>query len=630
MEIVTVTPLTNNVGREELSYFTDRDISEGSLVSVSIRNRLSPALVIKKEPVSKVKTRIKSSSFGLKKINSILTPKFYSKDIIEAARETADFYATSLGSVLKAVTPKAVLDEALKEMAVETDTLSEMKPETSLLQLSLNDRLTFYKQHIRESLARGKIIFICVPTRRDAEYISNYLKKGIEHLTFTLHGDMTVKSTRDAWEAISNRNPKLIVSTGLFLSAPCGPINTLILEREASETYYTTKRPHFNISFFARTLARKSGAKLISADSILSIESFKDYSEGDLTEIFPLQKRYADGSKVSIVDMANLENKEKKSKLFPYLSFSALQKIYERESEHAFVYTARRGLSPTTTCSDCGFTFSCSRCSSPLVLHGKDKIRSFICHSCNSSKEPKDVCPGCGSWRLTQLGIGSEKIADLMEKALPDRKIVRMDSDNASTRKKEDVLWESFKDKKGSILVGTELALNRIRTDSLEIGTVLVASIDSLLTYPNYSASEKAFRNLIEMTLIAKRETIIQTRLPNQRLLSDLKNKKVINFLREEADIREKLSYPPFSVLITVTYSGDHNGLSRKESLLNERFTSENPVFFRSISERKRGQIVKKMLIRVENGEWPREDLLERLKSLPLEYKVAVNPPVIV
>ena len=630
MEIVTVTPLTHTVGKDELSYFTDRNISEGSLVSVNIRNRLSPALVIRKESVSNAKTRIKSSSYGLKKIDSVLTPRFYSKDIFEAARETADFYATSLGSVLKAVTPKAVLDESLKEIAIEIDAPSEMKPEASVLQLSLDDRLTFYKQHIRESLARGKITFICVPTRRDAEYISDHLKKGIEHLTFTLHGDMTTKATLDAWKAVSNREPKLIVSTGLFLSVPCGSIDTLILEREASENYYTRKRPHFSIAFFARALARRSGAKLITGDSVLSIKSFKEYNEGSLSEIFPLQKRYTEGSSVSVVDMTDLESKERKSKLFPFLSFSALQKIYERENEHAFVYTARRGLSPTTTCGDCGFTFSCQKCSSPLVLHGKERNRSFMCHVCNYSKEPRDTCPECGSWKLTQLGIGSEKIADLMEKALPDRKIVRMDSDNASTRKKEDALWKSLSEAEGSILVGTELALNRIRSGDLEVGTVLVASMDSLLTYPNYSANEKAFRNLIEMTLISKRETIIQTRIPEQRLLSNIKSKKVIDFLREEVDIREQLSYPPFSVLITVTYSGNQDALGRKERLLNERFATETPVFFRSISEKRRGQIVKKMLIRLENGDWHDKDLLERLKSLSLEYKVAVNPPVIV
>ncbi|MGM0629249.1 MAG: hypothetical protein ACQESA_02380 [Patescibacteria group bacterium] len=632
MEIVTVAPLVHLPGKEELSYFTDKDIEVGSVVSVEIRSKSAPALVLKKETVSDVKSRIKTSSFGLKKINSILSQKLYSNSTLEAARETANFYNAPIGAILKSVTPKTVLENpSLSEECGDEISQSEMRPESSVLQASLKDRLVFYKQNIRGSLAKGDTILICTPTQRDAEYISEHLKKGIEHLTFTFHGGMSPKKIKEEWKRLSGKSPKLIISTGSFLSMPCGAINTLILEREASESYYVNKRPHFDITFFARVLARKKGAKFISADTVLSVRSFKECQEDERTETTPLQKRYTVGSRVSVTDMATLKDKEKNNKFYPLLSSQLLEILRERPSEHSFIYTARRGLSPITTCGDCGAIFSCSRCFSPLVLHGKTKKeRVFVCHQCNKSEKTKDSCPECGSWKLTQLGVGSEKVAEFLSEAVPERKVVRLDSDNAKAKKKEESIWRDFKDTKGSILVGTEMALNRIRTGDVEIGTSAVASADSLLTYPNYSAGEKIFRNLLEIALITEKDTLIQTRVPQHRILADLRSKKVLNFLRQEMDIRQKLFYPPFSVLVIVTFSGNKNTLERKENGLADKFASYEPVFFRSISEKKRGQVVKKMLIRIKSEDWPEKTILNHLKYLPLEYKVSVNPPVIV
>ncbi len=628
MNLVNVTPLSQTTGKEELSYFTDLDLSLGSIVSVDIRNKVTPALVVGKESVSDAKTRIKSGSYKLKKINNILTKSLYSADVIEAAQATSEFYAVSLGGILKASTPKAVLDKPPDIKKDKKKTINEMKPEAMVLQVSREDRITFYKQYIRGSLARGRGVFICVPTKKDVEYIADRLKKGIEHATFSLHGSMSVKATREAWEKISDKEAKLIVSTSLFLSAIDGSFDTLILEREASDSYYTTKRPFFNLGFFARMLAQKTGVKFIAADSVLSVETYREYEDEKFSEAGSVQKSYREGAEVSVIDMTGLE--EEKNPLLPFLSSTLLESLKRSTSGHSFVYTARRGLAPTTTCSDCGYTFFCPKCFSPTVLHGKEKKRLFICHTCGYSHEPRDKCPKCKSWRLTQLGIGSERVVGLLEKAFPKREVLRMDSDNTGTVKKEEMIWSKFKNTPGSILVGTEMAVNKIRSDNIEIQTTAIASIDSLLTYPNYSSGEKVFRVLMEMALTTERNMIIQTRAPEQRLLSDIKRKNVFKFFEEELDIRKKLFYPPFSIPITVTFSGNKFKLEEKEKILECIFASHQPIFFRSISERVRGQRVKKMLLRSPRLEWPDEKIVEGLKSLPPEYKVAVHPPTIV
>lgn len=628
MDLVTVTPLVQTTGKEELSYFTNKKIKKGSLVSVNIRNKEVPALVLRKEPVKNAKSRIKSSNYGLKKINSVIANRFYPENMIEAAKETSKFYCAPIGGILKAVTPISVLQFRVKSKTKKKNKDREMKPEVSVLQVSLDERILFYKQHIRGVLARGKSVFICTPTKKDTEYLSQNLKKGIEHATFTLHGGMSEKETIRKWKEALKKEPKLIISTGLFLSLFNDTFESLILERESSDSYYSNKRPFFNMNFLASHLAKKNGAKFISADTVLSVKTYNRYKEGHFSEAIPIQKKYRNGAHVSIVDMTMINEKE--NTLMPFLCTLALKKLSIKPLKRSFVYTARRGLSPTTTCRDCGFTFSCSKCSSPLVLHEKKGKRLFICHACAYSEIPQDLCHKCGSWRLIQLGVGSEYMAEILQKFFPERNVIRIDSDSAKTATKEEKLWQLFTKDTKSILVGTDLALNRMRSDNTKIGNVVVASIDSLLTYPNYSAGERVFRTLTELSLRAEDNIVIQTRVPEQQLLGHIKNKENVNFFEEELEIRKKLHYPPFSIPITVTFSAKNFKINEKRNYLKEKFKFFDPYFIPSISERKRGLVTKKMLIRVPKNVWPNRKLMEDLKSLSPEYKVAVDPPTII
>ena len=629
MNLITVTPITHSVLKEELSYYSDLDIPKNAIVSVRIRNKQTPALVLHKEPIKKVKTKIRTSKYELKKIDSVLVNRFYSKDVLRSAKDTAEFYAVSLGSVLKSITPVSILEDLPKISLKDKKLTSEYKPESLVLQVSLKERLIFYKQNIRGSLARGKTIVICVPTKREVEFFSNYLQKGVEHLTFSAHGKMSDKHLKEFWKNVSKQKTKLVICTGLFLSAPFGNVDEIIIENEASETYYSNKRPYFNIMFVARLLAKKSGAKLISADSVLSTGTINEYRKEKAGEVLPLQKKYRKGARVTVIDMTAVKEKEGKNPTFPFFSLEALKAISESVNK-TFVYTTRKGLSPTTTCSDCGFTFFCHECNAPLVLHGNSKTNVFICHTCGETQDAIDKCPQCRSWRLTQLGIGSQKVSKMLEKIFPKKTVIRIDSDNADTLKKENQLWMEFQETKDGILVGTELAFNNLRLSNEKIDTVVVVSMDTLLTYPNYNASEKAFRIMVEMSLFAKVNFLIQTRVPQQLLLYYIKNKDISGFCDNELYIREKLFYPPFSVPVTVTFYGDFSKILEKENSLREMFALFEPIFYKSISEKRRGQIVRKMLIRLSASDWPNQKLTKYLKSLTPEYKVAVHPPVII
>ena len=67
LKVVTVAPLTKAIVGEDLTYFTTKDISTGSLVLISLRNKDIVGLILSVNPAEDLKSEIKTSEFNLKK-----------------------------------------------------------------------------------------------------------------------------------------------------------------------------------------------------------------------------------------------------------------------------------------------------------------------------------------------------------------------------------------------------------------------------------------------------------------------------------------------------------------------------------------------------------------------------------
>ena len=76
--ILSCIPISRGVGKEELSYFTFKDIREGYLISVPLRKRQVPAIVVRAERAIFSKAELKSLPFGLRKVDAIKARSFLS------------------------------------------------------------------------------------------------------------------------------------------------------------------------------------------------------------------------------------------------------------------------------------------------------------------------------------------------------------------------------------------------------------------------------------------------------------------------------------------------------------------------------------------------------------------------
>ncbi len=626
MKIIQVAPISKGISKEELSYFYRDDIAPGSLVTIPLRNKNRPALVIGSREATAEKASIKNSSFALKKIISVEHEHFFLPEFISTAKNMADYYAGTVGSVLSLFVPESIFEHAEKLETHPPNPAGKGTMEKCILHAEDENRFSYYKTLIREQFAKKNSLLFLVPTIQSLSFIKKHLERGIEEYCFALHSYKKVKDIVSTWnDLLHEKHPIVLFATPKFMSVPRADFKTIVIEQESASSYKLTSRPYVDARVFAESYAAALGARSIRADLVPSLETKWHAEEGDLLELLPSLARLHPKSKASIIDMRN-------SPMTPKRGFNVLSKELEKliqktrtESAHLAILTARRGIAPSTVCGDCGSTVSCLECSAPVVLHkSKDKPNStiFLCHRCGRSRPTEERCRVCTSWKLVPLGIGVDRVVSEIKEKFPTTTLFVMDRDSVKNQKQASAVASQFLSTPGGVLVGTELFLNFLEE---QVEGSAVASIDSLFAIPDYRINEKIFSLLLRLRMHTKQELLVQTRNPDETVLLSAVNGNFSSYYKKEIEERQRFGYPPFARFIKLTVQGERTKAENELAKIKQVLPYPMDIF-PAFTEMVKGKHVVHGLIRLKPKEWPDKKLLLFLKSLPPAVRVEVDP----
>lgn len=623
MYVVEVIPIAKGVHRETLSYFTGKDVLPGCLVTVTLRGKSVPALVISVKKALLSKGDIKTSSFKLKKIDGIRADKFISAGFVKAAEKTAEYFASGIGGVLRTLIPKALDGWTLKiheeEIAKPPPGIKTIK-EKLLVQADEEERFSTYKSIIREEFAQKKSVFLCLPEIFEIEKYVKLIEKGIQEYTFVLHGGLGAKEIISRWNKIlEEKHPVLIIGTGLFMSIQRNDLGTIVLDRESSQSYKTLTRPFIDIRKFSEFLAEETGVRLIFGDMALRAETIFRKEKGEFAEFSPLKFRSLGTAASKVIDMKKPDGGYQ----VIHNEIKELIRESKEKSEHLFVLVNRRGASSLTVCSDCGNIQSCNRCKAPLVLHKKEGVNSFICHKCGNKYEARDRCSVCRGSKFKMLGIGIEQIIEEIEKLSPDIRIFRLDSDTAKTHKKCSQIVEKFYAWPGSVLVGTAKAI--VYLDK-KVENVAIVAVDGMLAIPDFRMNERIFNMLLRLRRLASKNFFIQTRKSDNKIFEYAAKGDLVNFYREEIADRQLLGYPPISLLIKISLRGKIHVLKKEVENLAEILKEWSPETFPAFIPMVKGLYRMNILLKLPYEKWVDRKLLDVLLSLPPQVEIKVDP----
>lgn len=649
MYILTVIPLSKGIQKDELTYFSAKEIDVGSIVRVPMRSKTIDAIVINKEDASTRKSDLKNASYELKKIESSKGKPPYKESFFKACEKMAEYTGATTGSVISALLP-AVLIEKFSELkhknwkeGEEDQNKKNVKEERLIFQALLPDRLSWYRTLIREAFAKKESVFICVPTRYDIDQYYEAFSKGIDQYVFKFHSEISKKNLiADFNKVVNEEHPILIIGTGPFLSIPRHDVRTIIVEHESSGAYKQISRPYIDIRTFAEVIAHEDHIKLIYGDTLLRPETLHRHDIGELGEIASPLFRLPQVERQIIIDMKE-EQDEKGLHSFKVLSDTTKKMISYAlaHKETVFLFTLRKGLAGVTVCHDCGHTLLCEFCNTPVVLYGskqktadKDaKDRIFMCNKCGRKKTTETRCPSCESWNLTPLGIGTDRVVEELKTEFPDAHVVQVDKDSISGDKELFETCSSFYNVPGTIMVGTELAFSCLRT---HVTHSAIISIDGLLSIPSFNINQKMLHIIEKLHSITDRNLIIQTRIPDNPVLKHILTGNVLPMYREDLKEREEWGYPPFKRLIKITFRGTAKETEKARLDLEKLFDGYEPQIFSAFVGQVKGQYVTNTVIKVNPKIWPLpikindsdegRTLLAKLRSLPPSFSVNVDP----
>lgn len=628
MKIVDVIPITkelvSGLPSENFSYFTAKNIEPGTLVSVPLKSKNTPAIVSSVQNAKDIKSDLKKKEFKLKPIKSILSAEFIRPEFITACAKTAKYFISPLGSTLKDFIPQAILENGSSFNIPKLNT-PHSHFHICIVQARFEERMRHYKSVIREEFAKNHSVFFCAPTLADIEHDAPELQKGIENYSFILHSSLPSKKIRQIWaQAAKEKHPILIIATKSFLSLPRKDLGTIILDRENSGHYKFQKRPHADARKFAEFYAQEIKARLIFGDSVVRAEAFFKRESAETS----LPSRILSGAEQILL---NIKNKEGFSVISPELK-QIIEEVQEK-NEKIFLFAHRRGFSPITVCDDCQRTILCSKCDTPLVLHknqGKNKNALFICHKCLAQIEAPEQCPNCQSWRLQSLGIGVQKTAEEVKKIAPKTKIFILDSDSVTNAKQADNLIKLFLNSPGSILIGTELALSHMRhLASQQVERVAIVSLDPLFALPDFKINEKIFYLLLELRALAKKTFLVQTRLAENSIFNEALRGNVSGFYKTELENRRLFQYSPYKTLIKITREGKDKLKIKKEiQALEQQLSQWIPFSYPAFTQKIKNIYSWHILLKINPEIWPNGDqkLYNLISSLPPSWKINVDP----
>lgn len=629
MHVIEVIPLRRGVAIESLSYFSSVDYQLGTFIEVPVRGKKLFAVVTSSKPVSSTKTALKAATFSLRRLPPQENVRSLPQTILDLVKRLSEQVPARTGAILFALLPPDVRSGSVLYPHA-TPHYGDEDSAPSILQATTEERYVTYRSHIRSVFAhRGSVLFV-VPTAADVSFAEKKLATGIEDRVVVFSPTQKKSERTKAYAAIENvSNAKLVITTPSFAFLDRPDFTSIIIERAGSAHYKQRTRPYLDNREVLKELARVAGRSIVLGDTVvLTDDEYK--RRQDIYQTYGEHpKRLSLKSKCIIIEQTTKPTPEEPFQLFS----PELSKVIENTVEgkgHIFLYSARRGLSPLVICFDCGHIFRCPDSGAPYSLlrtfsKGEEK-RWFLCSTSGKRVPAADVCPLCGSWRLRERGIGVQQVEDEFKKRFPAISYQIVDQESTGTPKKASEAVDSFYTNKGSVLIGTAMALPYLNRP-MEASAIL--SVDAVRAIPSWRTDEHFFSLLLRLREISTSQVLVQTRTKADDLLLYASRGALERFYDDEIKLREMLKYPPLSVFILLTWQGtkevvDSLELRLKETLKEYTFSCySNPSSVET-------KTVRYGLLRVPANLWPNPGLNSLLVSLPPQVRIEINPDRIV
>ena len=453
--------------------------------------------------------------------------------------------------------PEPILSEQQKEVIEMLFRHWSKKPDVPALLHGItgSGKTEIYLRLIRENLAKNQDSIMLVPEIALTPQMVQRFRGRFGDQVAVLHSHLSQGEKMDEWERIRSGQAKIVIGPRSAVFAPCQNLGIIIVDEEHENTYKSEQSPRYHAVEVAKIRGKIENARLLFGSATPSIETYYEAVSNQLM-LVQLKERIS-GSwlpTVEVVDMRH-EIRSGNGSLISGHLLDALSNCLE-QGEQAILLLNRRAFSTHITCLQCGFVFQCDQCDITMKWHKADK--ALKCHYCGRQHKVPTACPECGE-SLAYQGAGTQKAEDVLHGLFPDRSIQRMDQDATRQKGAHQKILNDFDAGKIDILVGTQMIAKGLDFPNVTLVGILLA--DTSLNLPDFRAAEKTFQLITQVAGRAGRgasrgKVVLQTYQPDHYALRSASRQDYESFYKEEIQLRREFSYPPYSRIIQLIFSG--------------------------------------------------------------------------
>lgn len=453
------------------------------------------------------------------------------------------------------VVPENSLNEAQQKAFEQINESFTGKNVTLLHGVTSAGKTEVYIHLIKQAIERGEQVLYMLPEIALTKQIVERLRKVFGNRIGLYHSKFSDAERVEIWKKQLGDKPYdviLGVRSSIFL--PFKRLGLVIVDEEHENSYKQQEpAPRYNARNAAIVLASLFGAKTLLGTATPAIDTFYNATTGKYG-LVSLTRRYRSLQlpHIEVVDIQDLSRRKRMTGPFSDPLVEAMSEAL-KDKKQIILFQNRRGYSPLLECRTCGWTPRCKHCDVSLTLH--KSAGKLSCHYCGYTIPAPKICPNCEENNFINLGYGTEKIEDDLQKIFPEARIARMDLDTTRTRTAYENIINDFQSGATNILIGTQMVSKGLDFDNVAVVGILNA--DTLLNYPDFRASERAFQLMAQVAGRAGRKSgqgkvFLQTRQPENPIIPLIVGNNYMQFYDNQLSERMMFHYPPFHRLVYV------------------------------------------------------------------------------
>lgn len=527
----------------------------------------------------------------LKSVKERLNTEFrIPKEILSLAKFGSEYYQYSIGEALFVAAPpkpekllttrdqsskkkiekrdrtlsetqKAVLDEILKISIQKKDAVFLLEGVTG------SGKTEIYIEHAKEVLARGKSVLILVPEIALTAQLRDRFESGLGYPITLWHSALSDGLRQTQWRKVKSGENRVVIGARSAIFAPFLDLGLIVVDEEHDQTYKQEERFRYQARDLALYRAKQLKIPVVLGSATPSLETVHRVREEKAIHL-KLPTRFSKNAlpEIVLVSMAE-ESLVGAGTIKTPLAETAVRAMQEtlNRGEQVLIFLNRRGFSQFMLCQTCGWVKKCSQCSISMTYY--QKRSELKCHICGIKSRVSNECEVCHSDQVHGMGSGTESLEEDLKLVLNDPKILRLDRDQVTSQKRLEETLAEFRDLKANVLIGTQMLVKG--HDFPKVTCVVVVSVDMLLKWPDFRASERALQTLIQVSGRSGRAD-----LPGKVYLQgyDLEHPVIQiltgaatldDFIDQEMELRKLLHYPPFSRLVRYRFEHENESTCR-------------------------------------------------------------------